>query len=534
MWWQNGVVYEAYPRSFQDTYGDGVGDLTGITSRLDYLEWLGVDAIWVPPFYRSPMADFGYDVSDHTAVDPVFGTLRDFDDLLAQAHDKGIRLLVDFVPNHTSDEHPWFERSRSSRTNPKRDWYLWRDPGPTGGAPNNWVSMFTGESAWTFDERTGQYYLHTFSAEQPDLNWRNPLVEQAMFDVARFWLERGVDGFRIDVALLIMKDPLMRDNPTNPDSAKKVRMLGEWGKQLHVHDLAHPDVHGVYREFRRLLDSYSAERPRLSIGELHRDELEDWASYYGAELDEIHMPFNFHLIWGEWGARAVGEVVDSVESATPDGAWPNWVWGNHDQPRIASRVGSEQARLAMILLLTLRGAPTLYYGDELGMVDGAIPPGKAKDPWEKNMPGRGRDPQRTPMRWNDTPNAGFCAPDTEPWLPMGDGLEHTNVAAQARDPRSMLSLTRTLIQARRAIPALSKGEYLRTKEKVPEDCFVYLRAHEDQTVVVALNFSSEERSLALPRFGAAEIRVSTHLDREGTTDLTCLRLRAYEGCVILP
>jgi alpha-glucosidase len=534
LWWQHGLVYEAYPRSFQDTDGDGVGDLPGISSRLDYLQWLGVDAIWVPPFYRSPMADFGYDVSDHTAVDPIFGTLQDFDDLLAQAHEKGIRLLVDFVPNHTSDEHPWFEESRSSRTSPKRDWYLWRDAGPTGEAPNNWINIFTGESAWTFDTRTGQYYLHTFSAQQPDLNWRNPLVKQAMFDVARFWLERGVDGFRIDVAHLIMKDPLMRDNPPNPDPAQMTRIMGEWGKQLHVNDLAHPDVHGVYREFRRLLDSYSAGQPRLSIGELHRDDLEDWASYYGAELDELHMPFNFHLMWGEWGAREVREVVESVEAATPDGAWPNWVWGNHDQSRIASRVGPVQSRLAMMLLLTLRGAPTLYYGDELGMVDVAIPPEKAKDTWEKYMPGRGRDPQRTPMRWDDTPNAGFCAPGKEPWLPIGHGFEHTNVAAQARDPGSMLSLTRALIQARRAIPALGKGEYVRVKEKVPEDCFVYLRTHEVQTVVVALNFSSEERCLALPRFGAAEIRVSTHLDREGPTDLARLRLRANEGCVILP
>ncbi len=356
-WWQTGVVYQVYPRSFADASGDGIGDLPGITARLDYLQWLGVDAIWIAPFYRSPMADFGYDVADYTDVDPLFGTLADFDRLLAEAHRREIRVIVDYVPNHTSDRHPWFIESRSSRQSPMRDWYYWRDGRGDGSLPNNWVSMFGGP-AWEWDERTDQYYLHTFLREQPDLNWRNPATKVAMFDVARFWLDRGVDGFRIDVAPIVMKDPQMRDNPPNPDWTPDHRM-GTWGAQLHLHDLAHPDMHGLYRDFRRLLDSYPGDR--TSIGELHHPEFERWAAYYGTEQDEIHVPFNFHLIFAPWTSAAVRYAVEGVEGALPPGAFASWVLGNHDQPRFASphRAGREQARVGMLLLLTLRGTPTL-------------------------------------------------------------------------------------------------------------------------------------------------------------------------------
>jgi alpha-glucosidase len=530
-WWQRGVIYQVYVRSFRDTNGDGVGDLAGVIEKLPYLEWLGVDALWLTPFYPSPMQDFGYDVADYTNVDSLFGDLKTFDRLLADAHRQRIKVIVDYVPNHTSSEHPWFLQARASRTNPKRDWYFWRDSKPDGAPPNNWLSMFGG-SAWEWDTTTRQYYLHSFHKAQPDLNWRNPAVQAAMFDVARFWLERGVDGFRVDVAHFIMKDPALRDNPPDPDpDPAAIRSLGAWARQLHRYDLAHPDVHRVYREFRQLLDSYSSDQPRISIGELHDRDLTIWASYYGAQLDELHMPFNFHLLGVEWNTAVVRAVVDAVEAALPEGAWPNWVLGNHDQPRVASRLGPAQARVAMLLLLTLRGTPTLYYGDELGMTNGVVPPERVRDPWERQVPGLGRDPQRTPMQWDAGPNAGFCPPRAEPWLPIAAGYEQMNVAVQGEDPRSMLSLTRRLLALRRASPALSVGQYRRI-EKMPDDCFVYIRHSAEQCMLVALNFSSSEHMLNLPEGMRGIIRVSTHADRDGEKVAGRLRLRGDEGCVL--
>ncbi|MDQ3547471.1 MAG: alpha-amylase family glycosyl hydrolase, partial [Chloroflexota bacterium] len=370
LWWQSGGVYQIYPRSFRDSDGNGTGDLTGVIEKFDYLsEMLGVDAIWLSPFFPSPMADFGYDVSDYCGVDPLFGDLTTFDRLVAQAHAREMRVIIDYVPNHTSDQHPWFIESRSSRDNPKRDWYVWRDAQPDGSLPNNWQASFGGPS-WTFDETTGQYYLHSFLPQQPDLDWRNPEVKEAMFDVVRFWLERGVDGFRIDVAHRIMKDPELRDNPPAPDAGLvRHKDQGDYDAQLHIHDMGHEDVHEVYRDMRTLLDEYSDEQPRIAIGEIHIFELEVWSNYYGGELDELHLPFNFGLLAVPWDAAAVREFVTELEGTIPDGAWPNYVVGNHDEPRIASRVGPERARIAMMLLLTLRGTPTLYQGDELGMQD---------------------------------------------------------------------------------------------------------------------------------------------------------------------
>ncbi len=534
-WWQRGVIYQVYVRSFHDTGGDGVGDLAGVIDKLGYLGWLGVDALWLTPFYPSPMKDFGYDVADYTNVDPLFGDLATFDRLLAEAHRQRIKVIVDYVPNHTSSEHPWFLQSRSSRANPKRDWYIWRDPkgpeGTPGAPPNNWLSMFGG-SAWDWDAATGQYYLHSFLKAQPDLNWRNPEVEAAMFDVARFWLERGVDGFRIDVAHFIMKDPMLRDNPPDPDpDPAAIRSLGAWATQLHLYDLAHPDVHRVYRAFRQLLDSYSADQPRISIGELDDRNMTIWAGYYGAQLDELHMPFNFHLLGVDWNARVVRAVVDAVEAALPAGAWPNWVLGNHDRPRVASRVGRAQARVAMLLLLTLRGTPTLYYGDELGMTNRVVPPERVRDPWERQVPRLGRDPQRTPMQWDSGPNAGFCLPEAAPWLPIADDYERVNVAVQAEDPRSMLALTRRLLALRRGSPALSVGHYRRI-EGMPDDCFVYIRHIAEQRMLAALNFSPSERVLNLPEGMRGTIRISTHAHRDGELVAGRLRLRGDEGCVL--
>ncbi len=373
-WWQTGVVYQIYPRSFVDGSGDGVGDLSGVTSRLDHLsETLGLDALWLSPFYPSPMADFGYDVADYTDVDPLFGSLDDFDALVAAAHGRGLRVLVDWVPNHTSDRHPWFVEARSSRSSPKRGWYVFRDPAPSGGPPNNWLSVFGG-SAWQWDGATSQYYLHSFLAEQPDLDWRCPELRAAMLDVLRFWLDRGVDGFRIDVAHYLMKDPALRDNPPRPGGGTTFhRSYGEYDSQLHVHDKAHEDVHGVFREIRRLVDGHPGPGERVTIGEIHEPDLARWASYYGEALDELHMPFDFGLLGAPWTAAAVRGHVDRVEAALPPGAWPSHVLGNHDEPRLASRLGEAGSRLAAMLLLTLRGTPTLYAGDEIGTPEVAVP-----------------------------------------------------------------------------------------------------------------------------------------------------------------
>lgn len=425
LWWQKGVIYEIYLPSFQDSNGDGLGDLGGVIERLDYLATsLGVDALWITPFYPSPLADGGYDIINYCEIDPRFGDLVIFDRLVKEAHARKVRIIIDFVPNHTSEQHPWFERSRRSRSrhNPYRDWYIWADARPDGSPPNNWLSVFGG-SAWTWEERTKQYYLHSFLPQQPDLNWRNPAVKAAMFEVLRFWLERGVDGFRIDAAHFVMKDPLLRDNPPNLAGTPAFwRSFGPYDSQLHLFDQGHPDTHLLYHELRQLLDSYSQVEPgpRVSIGELHRPDLGAWAAYYGRDLDELHLPFNFRLLTVPWTARAICQVVEELEAGLPSRAWPNYVLGNHDEPRLASRLGPAQSNIAMLLLLTLRGTPTLYYGDELGMPNMPILPEQARDHWETRQPGMklGRDPERTPMLWNSTENAGFCRPGVQPWLPV--------------------------------------------------------------------------------------------------------------------
>jgi alpha-glucosidase len=541
LWWQTGVIYQIYPRSFQDSNGDGVGDLAGIIQRLDYLsDTLGVDAIWLSPFYPSPMADFGYDVSNYTGVDPIFGTLADFDRLVVEAHRRNLRVIIDFVPNHTSDQHPWFLESRASRDNPKRDWYVWHDPSPrsreegrVGALPNNWQSCFGGP-AWEWDEKTGQYYLHSFLKEQPDLNWRNPEVKQAMFDVVRFWLERGVDGFRIDVAHYIMKDPEFRDNPyrTDIDIEEYRKKDHLYVAQIHLHDKGHPDVHTVYREFRQLLDAYSVERPRYSVGEIHIDDWNAWASYYGANLDELHMPFNFNLMRAPWSPRSLRHVVDGLEAAIPPGAWPNYVLGNHDEPRIATKYGQEYVRIAAMLLLTLRGTPTLYQGDELGMENVDIPPEKQKDPYGIRVPGKGRDGCRTPMQWSAAPNAGFAPAGAECWLPPASDYPTMNVERQLADPPSVLNLYRRLLAYRRATPALQWGSY-RPVDGVPESCYVFLREADGQKVLVALNFAGQPVDLNLSNFGSGEIRLSTTLDREGAVNLAQLNLRPHEGVLVV-
>jgi alpha-glucosidase len=525
LWWQRGVVYQIYPRSYLDTDGDGIGNLAGITEKIDYLhDVLGVDAVWLSPFFPSPMADFGYDVSDYTDVDPMFGTMGDFDALVETLHARGMKLIIDYVINHSSDQHPWFMESRSSRSNPKRDWYVWADARPDGSPPNNWQSLFGG-SAWQWDEQTGQYYLHSFLKEQPDLNWRNPEVEAAMFDVLRFWMERGVDGFRIDAAHIIMKDLELRDNPLNPDHAGPP---DAYDAQLHLHDKAHEDIHAVFRRLRSVLDDYSAESPRMAVAEIHIFDWPLWATYYGTALDEIHMPFNFGLLFSDWTSDAVRGVVEGVEGALVPGAWPNYVLGNHDEPRLATRLGAAQARVAMMLLLTLRGTPTLYYGDEIGMHDVDIPAEKRQDP-AVGASGQGRDPERTPMQWTSGPNAGFCPPSVEPWLPVAADSTSINVERECDDSRSMLALTRKLLAARRGSPALETGDY--RPYPSPEGTFVFGREQEGERWLVALNLTGEERTVGLPGASLKSL-LSTAMDRDALESLDSLVLRPNEGCLL--
>ena len=525
LWWQSGVVYQIYPRSFQDSDGDGIGDLAGIRARLDYLHWLGADAIWISPIYPSPMADTGYDVADYCAIDPVFGSLDDFDAMLARAHDLGLRVILDFVPNHTSDQHPWFRESRSSRHNPKRDWYIWRDPAPDGGAPNNWRSNFGG-SGWQWDEPTGQYYYHAFLKEQPDLNWRNPAVRAAMYDVLRFWLGRGVDGFRVDVIWHLIKDDEFRDNPANPDYRPDDPDIREF---LQVWSCDRPEVHAVIAEMREVIDEYA---DRMLIGEIYLP-LERLVTYYGENLAGAHLPFNFQLIESDWNARRIHRMIREYEAALPAGGWPNWVLGNHDQPRIARRIGADQARVAAMLLLTLRGTPTLYYGDEIGLERVPIPPDRVHDPWEKNEPGLGvgRDPSRTPMQWEAADGAGFTT--GRPWLPFSGDHRERNVAVMRQDPGSILSLYRRLLDLRRSRAALTAGSY-RTLE-AEGHTLLFERHDGDDELIVALNLGREPHRLALPGEPRPwKLVLSTHLDEATRIERHQVDLRPNEGVILQP
>jgi alpha-glucosidase len=507
-WWQHGIVYQIYPRSFLDTNGDGIGDLAGIVEKLDYLVWLGVDALWVSPVYPSPMADFGYDVADYCNIDPIFGRLEDMDRLIEVAHGKGLRVILDFVPNHTSDQHPWFVEARSSKDNPKRDFYLWHDPKPEGGPPNNWLSVFGG-SAWEWDEKTQQYYYHAFLKQQPDLNWRNPEVRREMYAAMRFWLERGVDGFRVDVLWHLIKDAMYRDNPPNPEYTPGPGHA-PYSALSPAYSTDQPEVHEIVEEMRELLDRYPE---RVLIGEIYLP-IRQLVTYYGREGRGAHLPFNFQLITLPWDAAQIGAAISEYEGAVPDHGWPNWVLGNHDQPRIASRLGLAQARVAATLLLTLRGTPTLYYGDELGMRDGLIAPEEVHDPQEKNLPGLGlnRDPERTPMQWTPAKGAGFSS--ARPWLPLSLDAAAVNVETEQADPDSMLSYYRRLIALRRAEPAISVGTY--TPLNVEGDLLAYKREARGRRFLVVLNLGHRPAQLSLSESDASgEVVLATERRRQG-------------------
>ncbi|MFO1150452.1 MAG: alpha-amylase family glycosyl hydrolase [Alsobacter sp.] len=520
-WWQDAVFYEIYVRSFQDSDGDGVGDLRGILQRIPYLVELGVDAVWLTPFYPSPMADFGYDVADYCGVDPLFGSLDDFDALLAALRRAGIRTVVDFVPNHTSDQHPWFVDSRRSRTSPRRDWYVWRDPSPAGGPPNNWLSQ-SGGPAWTFDPATGQYYLHSFLPEQPDLNWGHPGVRAAMLDVLRFWLSRNVDGFRVDVLTGLSKDPLARDDPPNPRHREGDP---DFMRLEQVNSANGPALLDHVAAMRSVLSEFGPDR--VLIGEVYRP-VETLVAFYGEGERSVHLPFNFNLMWLRWVPEGILGLVRTYEEALPPGAWPTWVLGNHDHPRVASRLGRAQARIAMMLLLTLRGTPTLYQGDELAMEDVPVPPGQGRDRFAAAGPGRGRDPQRAPMPWDDAPGRGFSR--GRPWLPLPPPGQPASAGAQAREATSMLRLTQALLRLRRAEAVLRRGAWRALSASGP--VLAYERVLGDRICRVVLNLGQAPVSVDLG-FAGAQLAVSTHARPRGTLHRAGLDLDADEGVVML-
>lgn len=489
-WWRSAVVYQVYPRSFCDSDGDGVGDLEGVRRHLDHLVALGVDALWLSPIYRSPMADAGYDVADHCDVDPLFGTLADFDRLLAEAHGRGLKVVLDYVPNHTSDRHPWFLDARSSRTSPKRDWYVWRDGTPER-PPNNWRAAFADEPAWTWDAATGAWYLRSFLPEQPELDWSNPEVVEAMHAVVRFWLDRGVDGFRVDVIQGLGKDPALPDVPADLASLPTIG--------LNEHPLAHERI----RELRRLLDAYPGDR--VMVGEVsYFAAVPRVAEYYG-DGDEVHLAFNFPALLAPWDAgewrRRVEEVLAEFE---PRGAWPSWVLSNHDVRRHRTRYGSEaRARAAAVLLLTLRGTPFLYAGEELGLEDAEVAPERRVDPG-------GRDGCRAPLPWDPSPAHGWAS--AEPWLPWPPEADTHDAATERDDPDSTFALYRRLLAARRASPALTSGAF--SWLAAPDAVLAYERREGDDRRVVLVNFAPEpcwaEAGVGLG------VEAGTDRSREGT------------------
>ncbi|MBN1531108.1 MAG: alpha-glucosidase [Spirochaetes bacterium] len=530
-WWKEGVIYQIYPRSFCDSNGDGVGDLRGITGKLEYLQELGVDAIWLSPVNTSPMFDFGYDVSDYRAIAPVFGTMRDMDRLIERAHGRGIRVIMDLVVNHTSHLHPWFLESRSSKESPKRDWYLWHD-GRNRKAPNNWRGVFGGR-AWERDGATGQYYLHSFLKEQPDLNWRNRELREAVYDEFRFWLDRGVDGFRLDVANYYVKDELFRDNPVVPGPHPRPY---DW--QRHLYDRDRPETQEIFKELRDLTDGYG---DRVLVGEIYtHDSPATSASYIGNGADGLHLTFDFSLMHiGGWRPRRFFRALEEWDQAIPPGGWPCNVLSNHDNPRMAWRVGGGdqsggRLRVMAALLLASRGTPFLYYGEEIGMTRGEIPRRRLRDPlgiryWPFHG---GRDPDRTPMQWDASPGAGFTAGD--PWLPVNRDYRTVNVERQMGQRGSLFHFHRSLIALRREIPALRLGEWIPVR--ATGDVLAFIRSHETGKALVMLNFSAGARAVRIAGDERWDTVFSTHRRLGDTIGRGNCGLAPYEVtiCEMLP
>ncbi|MGZ7019333.1 MAG: alpha-amylase family glycosyl hydrolase [Acidimicrobiia bacterium] len=519
-WWREGALYQIYPRSFQDSDGDGIGDLPGIISRLDHLQWLGIRGVWLSPITVSPNADFGYDVADFCAVDPSFGKLSDLETLVDEAGARGIKVLLDLVPNHTSIEHPWFKESRSSRDNPKRDWYVWADPKPDGSAPNNWVSSFGG-SAWTFDEVTGQYYLQNFLPEQADLNWWSDEVRDEFDRILRFWFDKGVAGFRIDVAHMVIKDRELRDNPP---AGGDDPILDQMRGQLPIYNSCRPEVHDVHRRLRAVADSY--DPPRVLVGETFLPDIEQVIPFYGTG-DELNLAFNIPFVEGPFEAAALRDLIERTEALIPDGCSLVWTGSNHDVPRFPTRWAGgdpERARCALMMLMTLRGSVFLYEGDEIGMVDTPLELDQLKDPVSiRYYPVYIRDGARTPMQWTAAPGGGFTEAGVEPWLPFGD--LSCNVEDQRRDPDSFLSLCRDLIGIRDALPDLRIGAF--ASRDAPDGVLAYQRG---ERTVVALNLGTEP--VSLDGISGA-IRVATHRSRDEERVEGVLGLAPGEGAIVL-
>lgn len=496
LWWRDGVIYQIYPRSFMDTNGDGIGDLEGIISQLDYLKDLGVDALWLSPVYPSPDVDFGYDVSDYCAIDPKFGTMRDFDRLLVQAHKRDIHIIMDLVLNHTSDQHPWFQESRKSRVNKFRDYYIWKDPQPDGTSPNNWLSIFGG-TGWEFDDQSGQYYFHHFFKEQPDLNWRNPAVRKEMLDIFRFWLEKGVDGFRLDVFSAYFKDAEFRDDP------KKLVGLRKYDRLVHLYDADRPEMIPLLREIRTLLDGYPE---RYAVGETFMATFEKAALYCGDDL--LHAAFSFDdFINGPWKAQRFRKAIKTWEKVLEGKCWPNYVLNNHDVKRSATRYDSdekdERSKVAAAMLLTLRGTPFMYYGEEIGMREGEFKKHEILDPiglyyWPFY---KGRDGCRTPMQWDASENAGFSS--ATPWLPVNPDYLQRNVSEQMRDKGSLFNFYKELLKLRKEHPALMQGD-LEMATVVPGNTLIFFRCLPEEQAMIALNFNQGQKRLDLLKNGAAD------------------------------
>jgi alpha-glucosidase len=521
-WWRSALFYQVYVRSFLDTDDDGVGDLPGVVARLEYLDWLGVDALWLSPVMPSPNADWGYDVADYRAVLREYGTMDDLDALIAAAGARGMRVLLDLVPNHTSDRHPWFVESRSSPHSARRDWYVWADPKPDGAPPNNWVGSFGGP-AWTLDAASGQYYLHNFLPEQPDLNWWNEDVRLAFDDIVRFWWDRGVAGFRIDVCNMMVKDAALRDNPpATEDDPFIMQMFG----QRPLYNGNRPEAHDILRRWRTISGAYTPSR--VLLGETNVDTLENLATYYGSGDDELHMGFNFPFIEAPFEAEALSAIVEQTRALLPAGAWPVWTGSNHDVSRLATRwCGGDPARvrLALLMLLTLPGTPVLYQGDEIGLTDGVFEEHELLDPvgvrfWPYYP---GRDPERTPMPWDDGPNAGFTSAGVTPWLARADAPVH--VAGQRADPGSVLHFTRDAIALRRSSPELLAGDY--DCDPVTDGSWVFRRG----STTVALNMGDAARALTLVGAPRAVV-LSTHRTHEGPITGTVLTLEPWQGVVV--
>lgn len=534
VWWKTTVIYQCYPRSFRDSNGDGNGDLNGIRDKLGYLNHLGVNAVWLNPIFTSPQRDNGYDIANYTTVDPLYGTMTDLKMLLKEIHSKGMHLILDLVPNHTSDQHPWFVESRSSVDNPRRDWYIWANGSSDGGPPNNWLSLFGG-SAWTFDSATNQYYLHQFSVFQPDLNYHNHDVRQAMEDVIKFWFDFGVDGFRIDAVIFLLEDPELQDEPVNPHFNDTANCSGGSNSSVCYDSLIHnltenyPGIHEIIRSWRKISDSYTH---RFFVGETY-DPVDTVMTYYGENNDEFHFPFNFLLLSNkEWTGTVVSDKVSQWMDAMPKGAWPNWVLGNHDNPRIANKAGFYLTRALNVLLLTLPGTPTTYYGEEIFMTDVYVPPAKRHDKYQD------RDKERTPMQWNNETNAGFTTSGTVPWLPVSDNYTTYNVATEASNMTSMLSLYERLVRLISTQEAFLFAEYRPVLNTT--DIFAYHRYHSGSKneYIIVINFSETNSTADLSSvssvFQGAMLELSSFdSSREGSqVNLTDVSMSGGEAVII--